>query len=314
MQYREIQSVNKTINEKIEAIRRDNSEKLEAMRLTVDEKLQASLERRINDSFRLVNDRLEQVYKGLGEMQNLAAGVGDLKKVLSNVKTRGVLGEVQLGAILSDILAPSQYLANVATVPNSRNFVEFAVCLPGDGETPIYLPIDAKFPADAYMALQDAYDSGIPEQIKTAVKDLSARIRGFAKDIHTKYVEPPYTTEFALMFLPFEGLYAEVMRLGLFEELQQKYRVTVTGPGTMAAILNSLQMGFRTLSLQKQSAEIWEILGSVKTEFEKFSAVLETAQRHIRQVDEDLDKLVGQRTNAIHRRLREIERTDHIGK
>ncbi len=301
-----LDAMRETISKRLSYIQEDNNKKLGEIQNTVNEKLQKTLEEKMNQSFSLVSTRLEEVYKGLGEMQTLAQGVGDLKKVLSNVKTRGILGEVQLGAILRDILAPEQYEENVATVPQSANRVEFAVKLPGDGNT-CYLPIDSKFPGDTYAALQDAYDSGSPEAVNAAVNALCARIKSEAKDISTKYIQPPYTTSFAIMFLPFEGLYAEVVNRGMVEILQRDYNVNVAGPSTMAALLNSLQMGFKTLAIQKRSGEVWQILSAVKSEFEKFEAVLESTQKHLRQVDGDLDKLIGVRSRAISRKLRSVE-------
>ena len=301
-----------TIEKRLQYIQQDNNEKLDQMRKTVDEKLQKTLEDKMTQSFQLVNERLEQVYKGLGEMQNLAVGVGDLKKVLSNVKTRGILGEIQLDAILKEILAPDQYEVNVATVPNSKNRVEFAVKLPGEDERPVYLPIDSKFPGDAYQQLQEAYDSGSAEAVNAAFAVLAQRIKAFAKDIRDKYIEPPYTTEFAVMFLPFEGLYAEVVNRGLVEVLQRDYRVNIAGPSTMAALLNSLQMGFRTIAIQKRSGEVWEILGAVKTEFDKFGDILDATQQRLDQANKELDKLVGVRTRAIQRKLRSVEKLDSV--
>lgn len=292
-----------TIQNRLAAIQEDNNQKLEQMRMTVDEKLQKTLEERLSKSFASVSERLEQVHKGLGEMQAIAVGVGDLKKVLSNVKTRGVLGEIQLGAILEQILSPEQYQANVATKPGSQSFVEFAVKLPGDDNGVVYLPIDAKFPADAYSQLVDAYDKGIPAEIDAAIAVLDSRIKKFARDIHDKYVDPPHTTDFAIMFLPFEGLYAEVVRRGLVEILQRDYKVNIAGPTTMAALLNSLQMGFKTLAIQKRSGEVWNVLGAVKTEFDKFGAVLVSTQQRLEQANSELDKLVGVRTRQIQKRL-----------
>ncbi|MHB1315871.1 MAG: DNA recombination protein RmuC [Christensenellales bacterium] len=303
-----MENMRATIEKRLTYLQEDNNTKLEAMRKTVDEKLQKTLEEKMTQSFQLVNERLEQVYKGLGEMQNLAIGVGDLKKVLSNVKTRGILGEIQLGAILREILAPEQYAENIATRPCSKNVVEFAIKLPVEDGTHIYLPIDSKFPADAYTALQDAYESGSVEAVQNAVSVLSLRIRGFAKDIHDKYIESPYTTEFAIMFLPFEGLYAEAVNRGLVEILQREYRVSIAGPSTMAALLNSLQMGFRTVAIQKRSSEVWKILGAVRSEFDKFGDILLATQRKLEQANEELDKLVGVRTRAIQRRLRSVEK------
>lgn len=291
------------------AMQEDNTKKLEDMRKTVDEKLQKTLEDKMNESFKVVSERLEQVYKGLGEMQTLAVGVGDLKKVLSNVKTRGILGEIQLGAILKEILAPEQYEENVVTVPDSKNPVEFAVKLPNEDGF-VYLPIDSKFPGDAFYELQNAYEDGKPEAIKAAMNVLLTRIKAFAKDIHDKYVEPPYTTDFAIMFLPFEGLYAEVVNQGMVEQLQSMYKVNIAGPSTMAALLNSLQMGFKTLAIQKRSAEAWAVLSSVKAEFEKFGQVLDATQQRLDQANKELDKLVGVRTRAIIRKLKDVESTE----
>ena len=262
----------------------------------------------MNRSFQLVSTRLEEVYRGLGEMKTLAVGVGDLKKVLSNVKARGILGEIQLGAILSEILAPEQYETDVATVRGSQNRVEFAVKLPGTGAGEhVYLPIDSKFPGDTFAALQDAYTSGDAERIAAAKRMLEQTVKKCAKDIRDKYVKPPYTTNFGIMFLPFEGLYAEVVSSGVMETLQRDYSVNVTGPSTMAAMLNSLQMGFRTLAIQKRSDEVWQLLGQVKAEFATFEGVLADTQRRLKQVDEDLDKLIGVRTRQINRRLRDVE-------
>lgn len=265
------------------------------------------MEEKIGQSFQIVSERLEQVHKGLGEMQTLAVGVGDLKKVLSNVKTRGILGEMQLGAILEEILAPDQYEENVAVKKGSPERVEFAVKLPGDGEESVYLPIDAKFPADAYMRLLDAYDLGEVQEIEAAVINLEKMIKFSAKQIRDKYISPPETTDFAILFLPFEGLYSEVVRRGLVEVLQRDYRINIAGPSTMAAMLNSLQMGFRTLAIQKHSSQVWAVLGAVKTEFAKFAEVLDSTSKKISQANEDLDKLVGVRTRAIERSLQNIE-------
>jgi DNA recombination protein RmuC len=253
----------------------------------------------------MVNERLEQVYKSLGEMQKIGSDVGDLKKVLSNVKTRGILGEVQLGAILSEMLSPEQYESNIVTKKGSRDPVEFAVKLPGAGEEPVFLPIDSKFPLDVYQHLLDAYDSGNPEAVQTAAKELKSRIKLFAKMIRDKYIDVPYTTDFAIMFLPTEGLYAEVVRYGLVEELQ-KDKINIAGPTTMAALLNSLQMGFRTLAIQKSSAEVWKVLGEVKTEFGKFSDVLQKTQKYMRQASDELEVLATTRTNMMNRRLKNV--------
>lgn len=299
-----LEAIRSTMTKHLTSIQDENSKKLDAIQTTVNEKLESKM----NESFKLVSERLEQVYKGLGEMQTIASGVGDLKKVLSNVKNRGIIGEIQLGAILEEILSPEQYDREVATVPRSSNHVEFAVKLPGNGDGSfVYLPIDSKFPGDTFAALQDAYDSGSPEAVADAKKQLATVIKKCAKDIRDKYVSPPYTTNFGIMFLPFEGLYAEVVNSGLLETLRRDYNVTVTGPSTMAAMLNSLQMGFQTLAIQKKSSQVWEILGSVKTEFQTFAKVLEETQKHIKKVDDDLEKLVGVRTRQINRKLSSIE-------
>ena len=293
----------RTMEERVTAMQNRNAEQLEQMRLTVDEKLQKTLDERISQSFKAVNDRLGDVYRGLGEMQKLAGEVGDLKKVMSGVKTRGILGEIQLGALMQEMLAPEQYEENIATVPGSSNRVEFAVRLPGDGDTPVYLPIDAKFPADAYAHLVDAYEAADPDRIKEASAALETRIKACAKDIRDKYVAPPHTTKFGILFLPFESLYAEAVRLGLAETLRRDYEITIAGPTTLAALLSSLQMGFRTLAIQKRSDEVWQVLGAVKTEFGKFGTVLTKAQERIEQTSRELDTLVGVRTRQINRRL-----------
>lgn len=294
------------LEEKVNGMMNMNEKKLEEMRLTVDEKLQDTLEKRISQSFQLVNERLEQVYKGLGEMQTLANGVGDLKKVLSNVKTRGILGEIQLKAILEEILAREQYEENVVTKKGSTNVVEFAVKLPAEDDRVVYLPIDSKFPGDKYAQLVDAYDEGNPEKILAAQKELDTVIRKSAKDIHDKYIDVPNTTEFAIMFLPFEGLYAEVVRRGFVESLQRDYKINIAGPTTMAALLNSLQMGFKTLAIQKRSSEVWDVLGAVKSEFEKFGNVLENAQNKLNLAQKELDNLVGVRTRQIQKKLDKV--------
>lgn len=293
----------------LNVIRADNNKKLDEIRGTVEEKLQDTLQKRINDSFRTVSAQLEQVYKGLGEMQNLAADVGSLKQVLSGVKTRGILGEVQLGAILEQILAPGQYDRNVVTVPGSNNRVEFAVKLPGQSGT-VWLPIDAKFPGDTYAHLQAAQQRGDAAATAAMRKALYSVLRQEAKDIHDKYIEVPYTTGFGILFLPFEGLYAEVVSSGVTETLQRDYQITVAGPSTMAALLNALQMGFRTLAIQKRSGEVWTILGAVKTEFEKFGAGLQQMQRHLNQTGSDLEELIGPRSRAITRKLEAVQQLD----
>ena len=303
---RRLEAIRITMENRLSSIQNENSIQLDKMRETVDEKLQKTLESRISESFKMVSERLEQVYKGLGEMQTLASGVGDLKKVLSNVKSRGVLGEIQLGAILEEILTKEQYEANVVTKKGSQSFVEYAIKLPGDS-SPVYLPIDAKFPADAYSKLLEAYDSGDLTEIESSKNILIKRLKSFAKDIHDKYIDPPNTTEFAIMFLPFEGLYAEAVRLGMVEELQRLYKINIAGPTTTAALLNSLQMGFKTLAIQKRSSEVWDVLGAVKTEFDKFETVLESAQSRIEQANSELDKLIGVRTRQIKRKLKDVE-------
>ncbi|WP_280752189.1 MULTISPECIES: DNA recombination protein RmuC [unclassified Parabacteroides] len=289
----------------------ENTEKrLEEIRVTVDEKLQKTLNERITQSFQLVTEQLESVQKGLGEMQTLAQDVGGLKRVLSNVKTRGNIGEIQLSMLLEQLLAPEQYEANVRTRKGSDAVVEFAVKLPGrdDGQSFVYLPIDAKFPKEVYEQLQDAYDLGDAKAIETAGKQLETTIKKMAKDISEKYLAPPVTTDFGIMFLPFEGIYAEVIRRSsLMEELQRKYKIVVTGPTTLAAILNSLQMGFRTLAIERHSGEVWRILGAVKAEFENFEGMLQSAQKKITSASGDLEKVLGVRTRAIRKKLRDVD-------
>ncbi|MEA5038548.1 MAG: DNA recombination protein RmuC [Clostridiaceae bacterium] len=302
-----LENLRRTQAESLERLQNANTVQLENIRKTVDDKLQETLDKKLTDSFKMVSERLEQVYKGLGEMQNLASGVGDLKKVLSNVKTRGVLGEIQLGAILEQILAPEQYAANVATKRGSRDNVEYAIRLPGNDGNSVWIPVDAKFPLDAYEQLLSAYDSADPQQVDAALKTIKTRVRAFAKDIQTKYIDPPNTTEFGIMFIPTEGLYAELVRAGMIESLQNDFKVTISGPTTMSALLNSLQMGFRTLAIQKRSSQVWEILSSVKKEFGNFAAVLESAQKRIHQVGADLDTLSGVRTRQIQRALKDVE-------
>ena len=284
--------------------------RLDEMRATVDEKLQKTLNERIGQSFELVSKQLEHVQKGLGEMQNLAQDVGGLKKVLSNVKMRGCIGEVQLEMLLEQILAPEQYDANVKTRKGSDALVEFAIKLPGkdDSGECVYLPIDAKFPKDAYEQLLEAYDNGDTKEIENTSRNMEMTIKNMAKDIHDKYLDSPYTTDFGIMFLPFEAIYGEVVRrASLLEHLQKEYKVIVTGPTTLAAILNSLQMGFRTLAIQKRSSEVWKVLGAVKTEFEKFGGMLEKAQKNIQSANNQIEEVMGRRTRAIQRHLRNIE-------
>ena len=301
-----MESIRKTVEGRLEILRTDNTMQLEKMRLTVDEKLQKTLDTRISQSFQMVNDRLQEVYKGLGEMKTLATGVGDLKKVLTNVKTRGIIGEYQLGAIIEEMLSKEQYDENVATKKGATTRVEYAIKLPGDGNGHIYLPVDAKFPGDTYIQLVDAYDRGNADEIATAKAALATRIKLEAKDIHDKYIDPPNTTDFAIMFLPFEGLYAEVVRDGLVDELQRKYKVNIAGPTTFAALLNSLQMGFKTLAIQKRSSEVWNVLSAVKSEFTTFETALTAAQKRIEQTGVELDKLVGVRTRKINAKLRTV--------
>lgn len=306
-----IDDLTKLQNEKFVELTKSTEENLEKMRVTVDEKLQSTLERRLSESFKVVSERLEQVHKGLGEMQSLAAGVGDLKKVLSNTKTRGVLGEVQLERILEQFLSPEQYEKNVITKKGSRETVEFAIKLLGkdyDNKT-VYLPLDAKFPLEVYNKLLDAYDLQNQAQIDVASKNLERFIKKSAKDIRDKYIDPPNTTDFGLMFLPTEGIYAEVLKnQSLVEFVQREYKINITGPTTLVALLNSLQMGFRSLAIEKHSSEVWKILGAVKTEFSKFETVLNSAQNKLNQASSEIDKLVGTRTRQINRKLKNVDK------
>ncbi len=301
-----LSEIRSTVEKRLDKIQEQNNIKLDEMRTIVTEKLNQTIDSRMTQSFKIVNDRLEQVYKGLGEMQNLAVGVGDLKKVLSNVKTRGILGEIQLGSILREILSPEQYEENVAVKPNSRNVVEFAVKLPAQSGGFVYLPIDSKFPGDTYAALKDAYESGDSNAVDTAAKFLIRTIRSEAKDIHDKYISPPNTTDFAIMFLPFEGLYSEVVNRGMIEVLQREYKVNIAGPGTMAALLNSLQMGFKTLAIQKRSSEVWKLLEDVSAEFDTYVKALNATQDKLRLADSELEKLVGVRTRQMQKKLSQI--------
>ena len=303
-----MEQIRGAVSANLRQMQAQQQESLAEIQQTVQEKLAQSLNQKIGQSFQLVSSRLEQVYHGLGEMQTLAVGVGDLKKVLSNVKTRGILGEVQLGAILQEILAPEQYATEIPTIPDSRNHVEFAVRMPGEGEQPVWLPIDSKFPGDTYAALQDAREQGDARQVETARQKLLTVVRGCAKEIREKYVQPPFTTNFGILFLPFEGLYAEVVNSGLVEQLQREYSISIAGPSTMAAILNALQMGFRTLAIQKHSHEAWVVLGAVRGEFEKFEGAIEKAQKSLQGAEQQLEALAGTRTRAIVRQLREVER------
>lgn len=298
-----------TVERQLAVLQQDNAARLEQMRATVDEKLQGTLEARLGQSFRLVSERLEAVQRGLGEMQSLASGVGDLRRVLANVKTRGMLGEVQLGALLAEVLAPGQYVQDVATVPGSSERVEFAICLPGqgDGDAPVHLPVDAKFPLEDYQRLLDAEDAGDAAAAAAAGRALEARVRDEARRISDRYLAVPHTTAFAVLFLPTEGLYAEVIRRpGLFERLQREQHVIVAGPTTLAALLNSLQMGFRTLAIARRSHEVWRILGAVKTEFGKFGEVLDRVKKKLDEAGRQIDQ-TGVRTRAIERQLREVE-------
>lgn len=312
-----MEQVRQTIQTSLNRMQQVQADNLSEIQGVVEQKLTQTLEQKVQSAFQMVNERLEMVYRGLGEMQTLAAGVGDLKKVLSNVKTRGILGEVQLGSILQEILAPKQYAYDVTVNPNRREHVEYAVKLPGttNGQ-PVWLPIDSKFPGDTYTALRNALDSGNPQQIKAAQQTLTQVIRKCAKDIHDKYICPPYTTNFAILFLPFEGLYAEVINLGMVETLQQNFQVNIAGPSTMAAMLNALQMGFQTLAIQKRSTEVWQVLQQVQTEFDRFADVLQKTQNALHSADSQLERLVGTRTRAIQRQLGAIQTQNdlHTGK
>lgn len=300
--------VSTTLNQRLGEIQVDSAQKLEAMRKTVDEKLHATLEQRLGESFKQVSDRLEQVHRGLGEMQSLATGVGDLKRVLTNVKSRGTWGEVQLGALLEQTLTNEQYSKNISTRPGSRDLVEFAIRLPGqDANSPVWLPVDAKFPVEDYQRLMDAQDRADLGEIESSAKALENRIKIEAKTIREKYIEPPYTTDFAILFLPTEGLYAEVMRRqGLLEALQRDFRVTVAGPSTFSAMLNSLHMGFKTLAIEKRSSEIWNTLGQIKTEFGKFGVVIDATKKKLEAATKSFDA-VDVRTRQINKKLSGVE-------
>ena len=305
-----LETMRKTLETQLRSLQEDNTQKLEQMRATVDEKLQSTLDKRLGESFKQVSERLEQVYRGLGEMRTLASGVGDLKKVLTNVKTRGTWGEIRLSHILEQILTPDQYDVNVATKKNSNERVEFAIKLPGqeaDKEKIIWMPIDSKFPQEDYQRLMDAEEAADIELAEKHIKNLEIRVKAEAKHIKEKYLEPPHTTDFGIMFLPVEGLYAEVLRRpGLCDTLQREHRIVVTGPTTLAALLNSLQMGFRTLAIEKHSSEVWQLLGVVKTEFGKFGDVLAKTKKKLREAGETIDK-AEVRTRAIARKLREVQ-------
>ena len=308
----QLAAIRVSVENQLSSVREDSGRRLDEMRRVVDEKLQKTLDERMTQSFSLVNQRLEEVYKAMGEMQSLAQGVGDLKKVLTNVKSRGILGEVQLGAILDEILAPEQYDVNVKVNPASAQEVEFAVKLPaGDGF--VYMPIDSKFPGDSYQNLLSAYDSGDKARVDAAADKLLSTVRQEARDIAEKYICPPHTTDFGVMFLPFEGLYAEVVNRGMVERLQREYRVNVAGPSTMAALLNSLQMGFRSVALQKQSDEVRKVLFSVRAEFDKFAEALYKAQDRINRAGEELDSLVGARTRMLRKQLRQVDSLTQYG-
>ena len=299
------------LSRKQDELVKNTEARLEKIRETVDEKLQKTLEARLGQSFELVSKQLQAVQQGLGEMQNLANGVGDLKKVLTNVKSRGVLGEYQLQAILENILSPEQYLVNAA-VRGTRERVEFAVKLPGQDE-PVLLPIDSKFPQEAYLRLVDAYETGDKTQVEISRMELIRAVKKSASDIQTKYIHPPGTTDFAVLFLPVESLYAEILREpGLAQQIQLDFKVIITGPTTLSALLNSLQMGFKTLAIQKRSAEVWQILGAIKNEFGKFGELLERTQRKLNEANSELDKLVGVRTRVIQRKLQEVEELPEI--
>ncbi|SMP60430.1 DNA recombination protein RmuC [Anoxynatronum buryatiense] len=305
---RRMERIREVMEQKMTQLQQDNNTRLEEMRATVDEKLHKTLEHRLGESFKQVSERLEQVHQGLGEMQTLAAGVGDLKKVLTNVKTRGTLGEYQLENLLEQLMTSDQYGKNVATRPGSNERVEFAVKMPGRSQEdiPVWLPVDAKFPTEDYQQLLEAYEVGDATVIDQCRKKLVQRMKTEAKNIRDKYVEPPHTTDFGILFLPFEGLYAEVLRLDLFEVLQREYKVMIAGPTTLAAFLNSLQMGFRTLAIEKRSSEVWELLGAVKSEFGKFAGILEKTRQKLDEAGKVIDT-AGVRTRAIERRLREVE-------
>ena len=309
-----IKEVKNTVEKQLREIREDNTRQLTEMRNTVDEKLQTTLEKRLGESFKQVSERLEQVHKGLGEMQTLATGVGDLKKVLSNVKTRGILGEYQLENILEELLTPEQYAKNVATKKGSQANVEFAIKLPGkDSDEEVWMPVDSKFPIESYQILMEKYELGSKEEIEKAQKVLIKTVESFAKTISTTYLDPPHTTDFAIMFLPVESLYAEILRHpGLFEILQRKYHITVTGPTTLSALLNSLQMGFRTLAVQKRSSEVWKVLEAVKTEFKKFSGQLEKVDKQLNTASNSLNDLRHTRVNVMNRKLRDVAIIDTV--
>ncbi|MGI6585665.1 MAG: DNA recombination protein RmuC [Lutisporaceae bacterium] len=299
-----------TIEEKLKHLQEDNSKKLDQMRATVDERLSSTLEQRLGESFKLVSERLEMVHKGLGEMQTLASGVGDLKRVLTNVKTRGTWGEIQLGNILEQILTPEQYSKNVATIKGSRERVEFAIKLPGKdekGEETIWLPIDSKFPQEDYQRLLDAQEQGNSTKAEEAAKAMELKVKSFARDIRDKYISPPETTDFGIMFLPTEGLYAEILRRpGLCDYLQRQYRIVIAGPTTLVALLNSLQMGFKTLAIEKRSSEVWNLLGAVKTEFGKFGDILDKTRKKLQEASNTIED-AARKSRSIGRKLKNVQ-------
>lgn len=303
-----LQTIQKTVDSRVKDLQTDNAKKLEEMRLTVDEKLQASVEKRFNESFKTISEQLTSVYKGLGEMKNLATGVGDLKKVMEGVKTRGIYGEVQLNSIISDILSPNQYQENINTKPGSADRVEFAVKMPGreeDHET--YLPIDSKFPVENYSRLIAAYDQGNKADIITFQKALATDVKEQAKKISTKYIEPPFTTDFGMMFVPTESLYAEILRIpGLSDEIRQKYNISITSPSTLPVTLSGLLMGFRTVAIEKRSSEVWQVLGAIKTQFNKFGDLLEATKKKLQESANKIDA-AATTSRQIERRLKEVE-------
>lgn len=301
----------RSIENYLDFLRKDNQDQIDSLREIVEDRLQRTIDEKMSTSFNIVGQRLEDLYRGFGEMQALATGVGDLKRILSGVKTRGILGEVQLGTIIKEIMAPEQYETNCITHPGSAERVEYAVKMPGRDEIGILLPIDSKFPGDAYEHLLDAYDSGDKDAIDKAATTLMSQINNEAKDIRDKYIYPPYTTDFAILFVPFEGLYAEIINRGAVELLQNQYHINVAGPSTLAALLNSIQMGFRTLAIQQRSVEVWQILGAVKTEFDKFAETLEKTQKRLDDANHELDTLIGTRTRQIRKKLSSIERIDN---
>ncbi len=306
---RRMDALRQSVEDRLRALQDDNAARLEQVRVTVDERLQGTLETRLGESFRLVSERLEQVHRGLGEMQVLAAGVGDLKKVLTNVKTRGTWGEVQLSALLEQVMAPGQYEANVATKQGSADRVEFAIKLPGRdaADAPVWLPVDAKFPQEDYQRLLEASERGDADGVEAAARQLEVRVRQSAKDIHDKYLDPPQTTDFGLLFLPTEGLYAEVLRRpGLSDQVQRDLRVVITGPTTLWAVLNSLQMGFRTLAIERRSGEVWRVLGSVKTQFGKFGEIVGVVQKKLQEATNKMDA-IAQQSRTIQRKLKDVE-------